>query len=74
MGKVRPVSRLHAQSSPLKLRIPVRATFVSRFLAFPLATSSDSFPKCTAPCGKQSSFRERLECVLILRQNGSYYG
>ncbi len=60
MGKVRPVSRLHGQSLPPELRIPVRLTFISRFLAFPLATSSDSSPKCTAPCGKQFSFRERL--------------
>ena len=60
MGKIHPVSRLHGQSSPPKLRIPVRSTFISHFLAFPLATSSDSSPKSTALYGEQFSFRERL--------------
>jgi hypothetical protein len=63
MGKVRPVSRLHGQSLPPELRIPVRSTFISRFLAFPLATSSDSFPECPTSCGKQFSFRERLHVL-----------
>ena len=61
MGKIHPVSRLHGQSSPPKLRIPVRSTFISHFLAFPLATSSDSSPKSTALYGEQFSFRERLK-------------